>query len=52
MSKLLGFLFILLLLAGVGGFAYLAFTDVEIPQETVTEETTLYAIQNSQDDDA
>ena len=45
MSKLLQFLFLLLFIALIGGFVYLAFVDVPVTQEEITENTTLSAIQ-------
>lgn len=45
MSKLLTFLFLLILAGLVGGFAYLALVDVPIAQDIVTQETTLYELQ-------
>lgn len=49
MSKLLKFLFLVLLMGFIGGFVYFAFIDVPITQEDVSKETTLDAIKKSAD---
>ncbi len=49
MSKLLTVLFFSLIVVFVGGFAYLAFTDVPVSQSVVEKETTLDALRKGGD---
>ncbi len=41
MSKFVATLFLVLILAAIGGFAYLAFTDIPVEQTLIEETVTL-----------
>ncbi len=45
MSKLLPTLFLIIILAIIGGVTYLSFTDVPVAQDTVENTVTLEAFQ-------